>query len=118
MIHHKQHGKKRTLALLLAGSVLFTNIPVSANAVSDIELSADESASDETANTGNTATNDAVDISIDSIDEILLPQRLMILLNFNLLPLMTQRPRMTFSSDDVCKPFFFFEGSVNSPKIA
>ena len=81
MIHHKQHGKKRTLALLLAGSVLFTNIPVSANAVSDIELSADESASDETANTGNTATNDAVDISIDSI---------------NLLPLMTQRPRMIF----------------------
>lgn len=69
MIHHKQHSKKRTLALLLAGSVLFTNIPVSANAVSDIELSADESASDETANTGNTATNDAVDISIDSIDE-------------------------------------------------
>ena len=69
MIHHKQHGKKRTLVLLLAGSVLFTNIPVSANAVSDIELSADESASDETANTGNTATNDAVDISIDSIDE-------------------------------------------------
>ena len=69
MIHHKQHGKKRTLALLLAGSVLFTNIPVSANAVSDIELSADESASDETDNTGNTATNDAVDISIDSIDE-------------------------------------------------
>lgn len=69
MIHHKQHGKKRTLALLLAGSVLFTNIPVSANSVSDIELSADESASDETANTGNTATNDAVDISIDSIDE-------------------------------------------------
>lgn len=69
MIHHKQHGKKRTLALLLAGSVLFTNIPVSANAVSDVELSADESASDETANTGNTATNDAVDISIDSIDE-------------------------------------------------
>ncbi len=69
MIHHKQHSKKRTLALLLAGSVLFTNIPVSANAVSDIELSADESASDETDNTGNTATNDAVDISIDSIDE-------------------------------------------------
>ena len=69
MIHHKQHGKKRTLALLLAGSVLFTNIPVSANAVSDVELSADESASDETDNTGNTATNDAVDISIDSIDE-------------------------------------------------
>ena len=69
MIHHKQHGKKRTLALLLAGSVLFTNIPVSANAVSDVELSADESASDETANTGNTATNDAVDISIDSIDK-------------------------------------------------
>lgn len=69
MIHHKQHGKKRTLALLLVGSVLFTNIPVSANAVSDIELSADESASDETDNTGNTATNDAVDISIDSIDE-------------------------------------------------
>ena len=69
MIHHKQHGKKRTLALLLAGSVLFTNIPISANAVSDVELSADESASDETDNTGNTATNDAVDISIDSIDE-------------------------------------------------
>lgn len=69
MIHHKQHGKKRTLALLLACSVLFTNIPVSANAVSDVELSADESASDETDNTGNTATNDAVDISIDSIDE-------------------------------------------------
>ena len=69
MIHHKQHGKKRTLALLLAGSVLFTNIPVSANAISDVELSADESASDETDNTGNTATNDAVDISIDSIDE-------------------------------------------------
>ena len=69
MIHHKQHDKKRILALLLAGSVLFTNIPVSANAVSDIELSADESASDETDNTGNTATNDAVDISIDSIDE-------------------------------------------------
>lgn len=69
MIHHKQHSKKRTLALLLAGSVLFTNIPVSANAISDIELSADESASDETDNTGNTATNDAVDISIDSIDE-------------------------------------------------
>lgn len=69
MIHHKQHSKKRTLALLLAGSVLFTNIPVSANAVSDVELSADESASDETDNTGNTATNDAVDISIDSIDE-------------------------------------------------
>lgn len=69
MIYHKQHGKKRTLALLLAGSVLFTNIPVSANAVSDVELSADESASDETDNTGNTATNDAVDISIDSIDE-------------------------------------------------
>ena len=69
MIHHKQHGKKRTLALLLAGSVLFTNIPVSANAVSDVELSADESASGETDNTGNTATNDAVDISIDSIDE-------------------------------------------------
>ena len=46
MIHHKQHSKKRTLALLLAGSVLFTNIPVSANAVSDVELSADESASD------------------------------------------------------------------------
>lgn len=69
MIHHKQHGKKRTLALLLAGSVLFTNIPVSANTVSDVELSADESASDETDNTGNTATNDAVDISIDSIDE-------------------------------------------------
>ena len=69
MIYHKQHSKKRTLALLLAGSVLFTNIPVSANAVSDVELSADESASDETANTGNTATNDAVDISIDSIDE-------------------------------------------------
>ena len=69
MIHHKQHGKKRTLALLLAGSVLFTNIPVSANAVSDVELSVDESASDETNNTGNTATNDAVDISIDSIDE-------------------------------------------------
>lgn len=69
MIHHKQHGKKRTLALLLAGSVLFTNIPVSANAVSDVELSADESASNETDNTGNTATNDAVDISIDSIDE-------------------------------------------------
>ena len=69
MIHHKQHGKKRTLALLLAGSVLFTNIPVSANAVSDIELSADESASDETDNTGNTVTNDTVDISIDSIDE-------------------------------------------------
>lgn len=69
MIHHKQRSKKRTLALLLAGSVLFTNIPVSANAVSDVELSADESASDETNNTGNTATNDAVDISIDSIDE-------------------------------------------------
>ena len=69
MIHHKQHSKKRTLALLLAGSVLFTNIPISANAVSDVELSADESASDETDNTGNTATNDAVDISIDSIDE-------------------------------------------------
>lgn len=69
MIHHKQHSKKRTLALLLAGSVLFTNIPVSVNAVSDVELSADESASDETDNTGNTATNDAVDISIDSIDE-------------------------------------------------
>ena len=69
MIHHKQHGKKRTLALLLAGSVLFTNIPISANAVSDVELSADESASDETDNTGNTATNDAVDISIDYIDE-------------------------------------------------
>lgn len=69
MIHHKQHSKKRTLALLLAGSVLFTNIPVSANAVSDVELSADESASDETDSTGNTATNDAVDISIDSIDE-------------------------------------------------
>ena len=69
MIYHKQHSKKRTLALLLAGSVLFTNIPVSANAVSDVELSADESASDETANTGNTATNDAADISIDSIDE-------------------------------------------------
>ena len=69
MIHHKQHDKKRILALLLAGSVLFTNIPVSANAVSDVELSADESASDETDNTGNTATNDAVDISIDSIDE-------------------------------------------------
>ena len=69
MIHHKQHSKKRTLALLLAGSVLFTNIPVSANAVSDVELSADESASDETDNTGNTATNDAVDISIDSIDK-------------------------------------------------
>ena len=69
MIYHKQHSKKRTLALLLAGSVLFTNIPVSANAVSDVELSADESASDETDNTGNTATNDAVDISIDSIDE-------------------------------------------------
>ena len=69
MIHHKQHSKKRTLALLLAGSVLFTNIPVSANAVSDIELSADESASDETDNTGNTVTNDTVDISIDSIDE-------------------------------------------------
>ena len=69
MIHHKQHGKKRTLALLLAGSVLFTNIPVSANAVSDIELSADESASDETDNTGNTVTNDTVDISIDSIHE-------------------------------------------------
>ena len=69
MIHHKQHSKKRALALLLAGSVLFTNIPVSANAVSDVELSADESASDETDNTGNTATNDAVDISIDSIDE-------------------------------------------------
>lgn len=69
MIHHKQHGKKRTLALLLAGSVLFTNIPISANAVSDVELSADESASGETDNTGNTATNDAVDISIDSIDE-------------------------------------------------
>lgn len=69
MIHHKQHDKKRTLALLLAGSVLFTNIPVSANAVSDVELSADESASGETDNTGNTATNDAVDISIDSIDE-------------------------------------------------
>ena len=69
MIHHKQHGKKRTLALLLAGSVLFTNIPVSANSVSDIELSADESASDETDNTGNTVTNDTVDISIDSIDE-------------------------------------------------
>lgn len=69
MIHHKQHGKKRTLALLLAGSVLFTNIPISANAVSDVELSADESASDETDSTGNTATNDAVDISIDSIDE-------------------------------------------------
>ena len=69
MIHHKQHGKKRTLVLLLAGSVLFTNIPVSANAVSDVELSADESASDETNNTGNTATNDAVDISVDSIDE-------------------------------------------------
>lgn len=69
MIHHKQHSKKRTLVLLLAGSVLFTNIPVSANAVSDVELSADESASDETDNTGNTATNDAVDISIDSIDE-------------------------------------------------
>lgn len=69
MIYHKQYSKKRTLALLLAGSVLFTNIPVSANAVSDVELSADESASDETANTGNTATNDAVDISIDSIDE-------------------------------------------------
>lgn len=69
MIHHKQHSKKRTLALLLAGSVLFTNIPVSANAVSDVELSVDESASDETNNTGNTATNDAVDISIDSIDE-------------------------------------------------
>lgn len=69
MIHHKQHSKKRTLALLLAGSVLFTNIPVSADAVSDVELSADESASDETDNTGNTATNDAVDISIDSIDE-------------------------------------------------
>ena len=69
MIHHKQHSKKRTLALLLAGSVLFTNIPVSANVVSDVELSADESASDETDNTGNTATNDAVDISIDSIDE-------------------------------------------------
>ena len=92
MIHHKQHGKKRTLALLLAGSVLFTNIPVSANAVSDIELSADESASDETANTGNTATNDAV----TPLMKILLPQRLMILLNFNLLPLMTQRPRMIF----------------------
>ena len=69
MIHHKQHSKKRTLALLLAGSVLFTNIPVSANAVSDVELSADESASDETNNTGNTATTDAVDISVDSIDE-------------------------------------------------
>lgn len=69
MIHHKQRSKKRTLALLLAGSVLFTNIPVSANAVSDVELSADESASDKTDNTGNTATNDAVDISIDSIDE-------------------------------------------------
>lgn len=69
MIHHKQRSKKRTLALLLAGSVLFTNIPVSANAVSDVELSADESTSDETNNTGNTATNDAVDISIDSIDE-------------------------------------------------
>lgn len=69
MIQHKQHGKKRTLALLLAGSVLFTNIPVSANSVSDIELSADESASDETDNTGNTVTNDTVDISIDSIDE-------------------------------------------------
>lgn len=69
MIHHKQHSKKRTLALLLAGSVLFTNIPVSANSVSDIELSADESASDETDNTGNTVTNDTVDISIDSIDE-------------------------------------------------
>ena len=69
MIYHKQHSKKRTLALLLAGSVLFTNIPDSANAVSEVELSADESASDETANTGNTATNDAVDISIDSIDE-------------------------------------------------
>lgn len=69
MIHRKQHSKKRTLALLLAGSVLFTNIPVSANTVSDVELSADESASDETDNTGNTATNDAVDISIDSIDE-------------------------------------------------
>lgn len=69
MIHHKQHGKKRTLALLLAGSVLFTNIPVSANSVSDIELSADESASDETDNTGNTVTNDTVDISIDFIDE-------------------------------------------------
>ena len=69
MIHHKQHDKKRILALLLAGSVLFTNIPVSANAVSDVELSADESASEETDNTGNTATNDAVDISIDSIDE-------------------------------------------------
>lgn len=69
MIYHKQHSKKRTLALLLAGSVLFTNIPVSANSVSDIELSADESASDETDNTGNTVTNDTVDISIDSIDE-------------------------------------------------
>lgn len=69
MIHRKQHSKKRTLALLLAGSVLFTNIPVSANTVSDVELSADESASDETDNTVNTATNDAVDISIDSIDE-------------------------------------------------
>ena len=69
MIHHKQHDKKRILALLLAGSVLFTNIPVSANAVSDVELSADESASEETDNTGNTVTNDTVDISIDSIDE-------------------------------------------------
>ncbi|RGN88615.1 hypothetical protein DXB38_06030 [Blautia obeum] len=96
MIHHKQHGKKRTLVLLLAGSVLFTNIPVSANAVSDIELSADESASDETANTGNTATNDAVDISIDSIDENTASSTVDDSSELQSAALMTQRPRMIF----------------------
>lgn len=117
MIHHKQHGKKRTLALLLAGSVLFTNIPVSANAVSDVELSADESASDETDNTGNTATNDAVDISIDSIDENTASGNgLKILLNFNLLLLMTQRPRMIFLLMTM-KPSFLLGQNLQIAKI-
>ena len=40
MIYHKRHAKK--LALLLAGSLLFTNISVYASTDSDTSFSADE----------------------------------------------------------------------------
>ena len=67
MIYHKRHAKK--LALLLAGSLLFTNISVYASTDSDISFSADEADISGSGDTQASSASDSADVTIDDDDE-------------------------------------------------
>lgn len=67
MIYHKRRAKK--LALLLAGSLLFSNIPVYASTDSDISVSADEADISVSGDTQTSPVSDSADVTIDDSDE-------------------------------------------------